>query len=147
MAAGLFDGEVQVIGEEDTIGQARQRIRERVLPQTFISLFAFGDVARDALHTDRATILKDEARADLQGHAATVLRYDLKLIDCGLARRLLAPDHVAGHLQMFRRDHLRDVHLDRLVARVAGDALARLVQTRKSASEVVRIDDVIGVLE
>src|SRR5205085_11215203 len=62
MALGLFDGEAQMICEEQAIGQARQRICERVLAQTLLSLFALSDVARNTLHADRAAGLKDQAR-------------------------------------------------------------------------------------
>ena len=75
----------------------------------------------------------------------SVLGDDLDLEQLHLAGELLL-DRLPRAIQKLGRDDVPDAQLERLFARVAGDALAGLVHPGEAALEIVRVDDVAGVL-
>src|SRR5438067_753978 len=105
------------------------------------------DVARDALHAHRLAVAQHEPRAHLERHAVAVPGDDIQLVDRRAAGHDLAAHHLAGELQVLGRDDLGKVHAGRLGRRVAGDPLGRPVDRREVARQVVRVDQVVGVLE
>ncbi len=106
----------------------------------------FGDVAGDAVHADRPVAAVEQPAGQLERNPPAVLGDDLQLEELHLAVEPLL-DRLAHRLDVFGRDQIPDAHLQRLFARVAGDLLAGLVHPGEPAFEIVRVDDVAGILD
>src|SRR5688572_9556871 len=98
------------------------------LAQRFFRMFSFGQVTRDALHADGPTFAEDEPGADFESNAASLFRDNIDLVNRRDFLRRLVRDHLASEIQILRRDNVRDVHVHRLFASVAGDSFAAAVQ-------------------
>ncbi len=110
-------------------------------------LAPLGDVARDSLHFHgTVAAAADGPRGQLERDAMPVLVDDLHLEELPLAGELALDDGL-DLLDVFGREDVPDAQPQALFARVARDALPGLVHPGEAALEVVRINDVAGVLD
>jgi len=93
------------------------------------------------LHADRHPPAIDDAALHLHRDAAAVLRHELDVEGPQLGGEILL-----HRCPVLGRHQVPDPQPQRLVAGVSGDALAGPVHPGDPALQVVRIDDVAGIL-
>ncbi len=112
-----------------------------------LAALALGHVARDAVDADRPPVLEHDPAARLERDAAAVLREDLELVGRRTAPGELALQHRARLRARLRRNDLRDVATDDFVTGVARRVETGAVDGRDHAAEIVRVDEVVGVVD
>src|SRR5882724_1062349 len=125
----------------------RHGLALRLLGQDFFRAFAFRQIATHTLDTDRFALAIYKSRTDFKPYPTTTLRNDLQLINRRNLLISLLGDHLSGKGQELGRQHVHNIHLQRFLPAIARDLLATSIQRRKVSREVVRIDDVVGVLK
>src|SRR5687768_14210212 len=75
------------------------------------------------------------------------LGYDLQFIRARHLALELAHCHPHGVLEVLRCDDLRYLHVQCLVARVSGDPFAGAIERSKVAVEIMRVYQIVRVLE
>jgi hypothetical protein len=109
---------------------------------------AFRHVAPDALDRVGTPIAVGNARAHFERQAASIFGVDVNFVNGGRRVVELLAHHRPREFDVLGHDDLRDVQAAQdLLARVAGDLFAGAVDGEIVALEVVRIDDVVRIVE
>jgi len=95
-----------------------------LLRQSFFGMSTFTNVPGNALDSEGFSILIDQARADFEGDADTLLGTYFQIINCRSLICFLARKHPPGGLCRLSCQHVDNIHPQRFFPAVAGHALS-----------------------
>ena len=90
--------------------------------------------------------MKDDSCINLNRDPSPIFRDDLQVVDCFFLTGELGSDHLARSPEIFGRDRLFKVQRESFFAGVAGYPLDGLVNRSVVALQVMRVNDVPGIL-
>src|SRR5882724_5160546 len=125
----------------------RHGLALRLLGQHFFRAFAFCQIATHTLDTNRFALAIYKSRTNFEPYSTTTLRNDLELVNRRDLLISLLVDHLAGQGYALRGQHVHNIHLQGLFPAITRDLLATSIQRGEVSREVVRVDDVVGVLK
>ncbi len=84
--------------------------------------------------------------AYLERQAAAIFPEDFDLIEAQIFALKLLPDHLVHQGSIFGSNHVRDIQSECFCAAIAGQTLSSLVNRRVVSFEIVRVNDLVRVL-